>query len=543
MSSSIQFTQNIVGGGGFTINNRYYTTGSNNFLAAAANIFGGQGIVVNVGGSPATNTSRTLVGNIIGGQTVNVSLEQTNTDTGGLRNSLIYGQGLNVTGSHSATSTNQNNTTILGRWNGEDNGLADSARTVFAIGTGTNTSNRRTSLYVTSGSLVGVSGSLQVAGVGQGVLSVSGGLIVSQSVGSAVSVTGSVNILGTTFMSGSQTPLNVSGTIQTQRLHFDGNPFNSDPSSNLGAIRMAGDNQTLQYTNYDKAQITTQSFFDQFVNTGSLSTQTSLGARYAGTEVKIEAINNNGTRSVNVLTDTMNVSGALNVGVSNNVGRIQTYAGSNWLYRNTDTYNTVVGNVAGVDNGFFAGSEKNMVFNGFFTPFATGSNNVIIQGAGDDFISGSNNIFIGSHANQAGGSNNVLIGGTSYSSGSIFDSKFELGTLATSRIFHKQGTDPLQIGDDTQVTGSLRVSGDILFSSGSNTTMGTFVLDGGNPGVATVSNSLVTANSLIFLTKQTNGNSGNGTVSVTSKGTGTFNVTSDHNGDADTVAYLIINPS
>jgi len=68
-------------------------------------------------------------------------------------------------------------------------------------------------------------------------------------------------------------------------------------------------------------------------------------------------------------------------------------------------------------------------------------------------------------------------------------------------------------------------------------------LDGGNPGVATVSNSLVTANSLIFLTKQTNGHSGEGVVSVTSKGSGTFSITSNHNGDTDTVAFMIINPS
>lgn len=266
ISSSIQFNQNIVGGNGLTFNNRYYQTGSNNFLAAAANIFAGQSLVVNAGGAPATNVSRTLVGNLIGGQTVNVSLEATGVDTGGLRNSLIYGQGLNVSGSHSAASTAVNNITLLGRWNGQDNGLADSARTVFAVGTGTADGTRRTGLYVTSGSLVGVSGSLDVK--------------------------------GTTSM------------------------------------------------------------------TGSLD-----------------------------------------------------------------------------------------------------------------------------------------------------------------------------------ISGSLRVTGNIQFASGSDTTMGTFVLNGGNPGTATVSNTLVTANSLIYLTKQTNTNSGNGTVSVTSKGSGTFSVTSNHNGDADTVAYLIINPA
>jgi len=97
------------------------------------------------------------------------------------------------------------------------------------------------------------------------------------------------------------------------------------------------------------------------------------------------------------------------------------------------------------------------------------------------------------------------------------------------------------------VSGSITIanaSGQQLYlPSGSNRQTGTFVLDGGNPGTATISNSQVTANSLIFLTKQSNANSGNGTVSVTSKGSGTFSVTSDHNGDADTVAYMIINPS
>jgi len=97
------------------------------------------------------------------------------------------------------------------------------------------------------------------------------------------------------------------------------------------------------------------------------------------------------------------------------------------------------------------------------------------------------------------------------------------------------------------VSGSITIanaSGQQLYlPSGSNRQTGTFVLNGGNPGTATISNSQVTANSLIFLTKQSNANSGNGTVSVTSKGSGTFSVTSDHNGDADTVAFMIINPS
>ena len=93
-----------------------------------------------------------------------------------------------------------------------------------------------------------------------------------------------------------------------------------------------------------------------------------------------------------------------------------------------------------------------------------------------------------------------------------------------------------------KVTGSLAVTGDVRFASGSNKTMGTAVLDGANPGAVVVSNSLVTTSSLIFLTKQTL-NHTNGYVAISSKGSSTFTITSNHNGDTDTVAYLIINPA
>lgn len=281
------------------------------------------------------------------------------------------------------------------------------------------------------------------------------------------------------------------------------------------------------------------------VVTGSANITHGIAGQAALTVVNSVGVTQNGlvVSGTTSLTGDVTISGSnpLRVGTYNNEGVIKTLGGQPWLYRNTDTYNTVVGNIQAMNTGFPSGSEKNMVFNGFFSPFATGSNNVIIQGAGDDFLSGSNNVFIGSHNGQIGGSNNLLIGATSYPSSTTFDNKFELGTQSTPRIFHKNGSDPLQIGDDTQVTGSLRVSGDIMFSSGSNTTMGTAVLDGGNPGTVTVSNNLVSANSLIFLTKQTLTNAH--MVAVTSKGTNTFTITSNGNGDTDTVAYLIINPA
>jgi len=81
----------------------------------------------------------------------------------------------------------------------------------------------------------------------------------------------------------------------------------------------------------------------------------------------------------------------------------------------------------------------------------------------------------------------------------------------------------------------------LYLPTGSNQQAGTAVLDGGNPGTVTVSNSLVTANSIIMLTKQTLTNSH--MVAVSSKGSGTFTITSNGNGDADTVGWVIINNS
>jgi hypothetical protein len=85
-------------------------------------------------------------------------------------------------------------------------------------------------------------------------------------------------------------------------------------------------------------------------------------------------------------------------------------------------------------------------------------------------------------------------------------------------------------------------SNQLYLPSGSNKQTGIATLDGGNPGTVTVSNSNVTANSIILITKQTLAHP-NGYVAVSSKGSGTFTITSNHNGDTDVVGYMIINAS
>ena len=102
----------------------------------------------------------------------------------------------------------------------------------------------------------------------------------------------------------------------------------------------------------------------------------------------------------------------------------------------------------------------------------------------------------------------------------------------------------LTVSGSTAFTGSVKVAStfQLQLPTGSNQQAGTAVLDGANPGTVTVSNSLVTANSIIMLTKQTL-NHTNGYVAVSAKSAGSFTITSNHNGDADTVGWFIINNS
>jgi hypothetical protein len=219
-------------------------------------------------------------------------------------------------------------------------------------------------------------------------------------------ITGSLTISGKTTMSNSTNfPLQVNGTIQSQRFSFVGNPFNTNTGSVFGSLNYEGGNNTLQFTNGDFGTPGTASYVYLTTQTGSNTTTVTNGAGYAGKIAQTTLTNNNGSRSFNVQVDSTSITGSLNV------------------------------------------------------------------------------------------------------------------------------------------TGSLKVSGNIQFASGSNKTMGTVTLDGGNPGTATVSNSLVTANSIIFLTKQTFVDTNSRGVAVVSKGSGTFTISSGHNGDSDTVGYLIINPA
>jgi len=187
-------------------------------------------------------------------------------------------------------------------------------------------------------------------------------------------------------------------------------------------------------------------------------------------------------------------------------------------------------------------STDNYTMGGNFNNFRTGSLNLMLAVQNISLRSGSNNIILARDTNYNTGSNNLMLGRGPFNVNECNDYfNLQLPNSIDPIMFKSGSSAPLTLNSNTVITGSLTVTGGLNYSSGSNTTVGTAVLDGGNPGTVTVSNSLVTANSLIFLTKQTLTNAH--MVAITSKGTGTFTITSNGNGDTDTVAYQIINPA
>ena len=282
--------------------------------------------------------------------------------------------------------------------------------------------------------------------------------------------------------------------------------------------------------------------------TGSLATTGTIN----GLTLTRGVNNNNTALGVNVLQSAVsggnvaigtnaliaNTSGTDNVALGDNSlaanisGDRNMAIGSNTLDSNTTgTLNVAIGNATLA--GLVGGSANIGIGFEALKSQTTGSNNV---GIGSQVlnqnISGSGNIAFGAKAGyNETGNNNFYINNTEY--GSINADRS--GSLMWGKMDTTTANQTLQINARTKFTN------EVLFTTGSNQQAGTAVLDGGSPGTVTVSNSLVTANSIIMLTKQTLTNAH--MVAVTAKSASSFTITSNGNGDTDTVGWFIINNS
>jgi hypothetical protein len=169
ISSSINYQSNI-NNSPVTINNHLSSSNiTTNTLTVSNNmILGGSsntGLGIWSSGSMSSNVTRNITDNLIGGKNMVISSSFVSSSNSNLVSTIMYGNNLVVSASHT-TGTN-GGSAFFGRFN-DTGSLHDAQNIVFAVGTGTAAGSRRTGLYVTSGSLVGISGSAVITGSVQG---------------------------------------------------------------------------------------------------------------------------------------------------------------------------------------------------------------------------------------------------------------------------------------------------------------------------------------------------------------------------------------
>jgi uncharacterized coiled-coil protein SlyX len=321
ISSSVQIGSSTFSGTGLTINNRAshsIAPGTNNFLILSSVLHSGQTTVINADGASTTNVSPGLVGSFLGGTatTIQLGTPAVASDSNQLRNTIVFGQNLNVTGSNSAAAAATQGGAFLGRWNSTTPRQNDSSYVVFAVGTGTSAGTRKTGFLIDSGSNTFVEGSLNVSGS----LLLNGSTISAINTGS-FATTGSNSFVGTQRITGS---LIVSGSGAEVRfpsfdatagrvketLAFTGSRFASNLSmsiemENLNTYQF-GFNQNALGDSNTGAQFTAET------NKDSGFTQLVLNARYSGSNnAEFRIRNAAGVRTATIDADITTLNGGL----------------------------------------------------------------------------------------------------------------------------------------------------------------------------------------------------------------------------------------
>jgi len=246
-SSSIIYSSNL--GGGIAVTN----AASGGLVAVDANainllynVFGGLSNTITATGSQDTGDTsgtsylRHFEYNQIFGTQNGVNLPYAETGSNSLNATMIAGYSLGVTGSNASSFTSvpvKNGSAFFGRYNAQDGNKAQSAQTVFAVGTGDSTT-RKTGFLIDSGSNTFIEGTLNVSGS----TTMTGSLILSSS--NAIEL----QVIGNSVFTGSVAGNVVSASITSNTASIDfslGNYFEVTSSvtplhlnvTNIGAGR------------------------------------------------------------------------------------------------------------------------------------------------------------------------------------------------------------------------------------------------------------------------------------------------------------------
>ncbi len=168
-SSSIGFSGNSVQGA-VTVNNSYFPAVTGSQLATGVNgglYIGTHAIFLSGSNTTFTGAPGRTVTNAIMMGTNNVISASLNGDLAQVHSTALIGQGLIVLGTNSrlaGPSAADWGSAFVGRWNSIDGVRGQTAETVFAVGTGTGASTRKTGFLIDSGSNTFVEGTLNVSG-------------------------------------------------------------------------------------------------------------------------------------------------------------------------------------------------------------------------------------------------------------------------------------------------------------------------------------------------------------------------------------------
>jgi hypothetical protein len=171
-SSSVNYFSNIQNGG-ITINNNYTpTSGSTTFrrnVGASINTIYGVNHLVTIGGTnTSTSSVRNWTANLMAGTYITASLQDTGDNTSMIATNMM-GNALIISGTSASPLTSPladatYGSVFSGRFNAVDGNRAKTAETIFAVGTGTGYTNRKTGFLIDSGSNTFIEGTLNVSG-------------------------------------------------------------------------------------------------------------------------------------------------------------------------------------------------------------------------------------------------------------------------------------------------------------------------------------------------------------------------------------------
>jgi hypothetical protein len=455
------------------------------------------------------------------------------TGSNSISNTAIIGNGLIVTGSSGnpvyGGDTLRHGSVFVGRFNAQDGNKSKTSETIFAVGTGTTTSARKTGFLIDSGSNTFVEGTFNVSGATSlnGNLNITGSLTASLQQGFLY--VGNASGITTTFATSSF-------IIDTTRFATTGSNFFNGNQTITGSLLVSGAFETTQDITIQDASGNPTLKIGR--GAGNQPSNLRFGVQaLATTGVGLNniAIGNSAMQysSQSLATENISIGGE---SLQYTQEGQQIAIGTSALrYTTTGKQNLAIGAFA-LQNNITGNENVAIGFNSLLNSPSGIRNIAIGPSSAENFKSGSNNIFIGFQTgNSISGSNNVILG--AYNGiGETINNNIILADGAGNKELQFSGS-TCTTENNFVVSGSLSAANNIKMGRGVDKPTNKVTVGSGG---LIVSNSLVTSDSYIFATNDTT--VGNYSPVVSNITAGSFSLSNGGYGGNIDVMYMIVNP-